>query len=62
MPRVNLSNQSNQRKLLLLFRFTEEQIDQKDEVQNLNSKFRLRQSVFLDFSQSVFLYFSQQQP
>ena len=62
MPRVNLSNQSNQRKFLLLFRFTEEQIDQKDEVQSLNSKFRLRQSVFLDFSQSVFLYFSQQQP
>ena len=62
MPRVNLSNQSNQRKFLLLFRFTEEQIDQKDEVQSLNSKFRLRQSVFLDFSRSVFLYFSQQQP
>lgn len=48
MPRVNLSNQSNPRKLLLLSHFTGEEIDQKDDVHSLNSEFRLRQSVFLD--------------
>lgn len=30
MPRVNLFNQSNQRKFLLWLHFTEEEIDQKD--------------------------------